>query len=82
MLQLKYIIHNIAGYPEPVIFGPGYQHDMMARLIGVKDNVVSAGFLQITTKGVRCYGESLSLGVSSRPIEDSELINAQGGDNI
>lgn len=81
-LHLKYIIHNIAGYEEPVIFGEAYQHVMMAKLLGISDNVVSAGFVQITNKGAQCYGESITLKVASRPEEDTTLVNRMAGDNV
>ncbi len=80
--HLKYIVHNIAGYEEPVIFGNGYQHVMMAQLMGIQDNIVSAGFLQIGATGAKCYGESMTLKVASRPKEDSALINRMAGDNV
>lgn len=83
MEQLKYIVINSAGWPEVIIFTNSIEHRLMMTRMGCsKDQVLSAGFLQITTEGARCYGSSTSLGIASNPETDNALINRMGGDNV
>jgi hypothetical protein len=56
-----------------VIFDNYIDHSTMAEMLGAKrEDLVSAGFIKSSTEGVRCYGESISLGVRSRP-QDTEM---------
>lgn len=83
MNQLKYIIVNSGWGDEVYIFSNTIEHFRMMQRVGAsKDQVVSAGFLQTTTAGARCYGNSHSLGIGSRGDVDSKLINEQAGDNF
>lgn len=73
----KYIITN----EGPVMFSSAMVHADVAR--GIGRDVLGAGFAQFYVDGdqedddtisVRCYGESLSLGVKSRGEEDAAII--------
>lgn len=83
MEQLKYIIIDTKGWPEVIIFTNSIEHrQMMINMNASKEQVRSAGFLQLTTAGARCYGSSTSLGIGSDPAVDNALINRMGGDNV
>ena len=66
-MRVKYII----GPYGPIIFDECYSHVDMAR--GMR--ITSAGFCFLEDGKFRCYGKSLSLGIESRPEEDSEFLN-------
>ena len=82
MREMKYIVtRNKEGKEEIFVFPKSVNHDCMAEVLGFIKNKtygnwergfrkpVSAGF----TDGKTCYGESLSLGIESRP-QDTELL--------
>ena len=82
MREMKYIVtRNKEGKAEIFVFPKSVNHDCMAEVLGFIKNKtygnwergfrkpVSAGF----TDGKTCYGESLSLGIESRP-QDTELL--------
>ncbi|MBT4130952.1 MAG: hypothetical protein HOD58_06255 [Gammaproteobacteria bacterium] len=84
--EMKYICTiNSEGKEEIFTFPATINHDAMAESIsGIKNHThgdwervlrdpVSAGFVDADSK---CYGESESLGIESRP-EDSALLAAQ-----
>jgi hypothetical protein len=72
-MALKYIISEYT----PIIFNETLNHSDVARCLHSK--ILSAGFVQIQVnmlKGlfsVSAYGESISLGIGSRP-EDSKIL--------
>ena len=72
---MKYIVfEDNINPPTPVIFPTWLNHSIVARLLEVKDEVTSAGFLTIFESGeVDCYGTSTSLKKSAKR-EDSDLI--------
>lgn len=78
-MHMKYIV--VDGM-DVFIFTEFWTHQNFAfnMNINIKD-ITSAGFFQITSKGARCYGESVSLGKKSDP-KDSELVNKLAGDNV
>jgi hypothetical protein len=76
---MKYLVHDKNGVEEPFIFPETIEHVEMADLLGVENNVVSAGFFTITDRGASCYGSSMTLMVSARRIEDRDLINRLAG---
>lgn len=91
MMDWKYVViecidEHDAIYEYPIIFPKEIvQFDMSKAILGITDlkenyiaKIVSAGFLNMTPEGVFCYGESESLGVSSREEIDSELIENMG----
>ncbi len=73
MNKMKYIIVDNGMYAAPIIFDGATDHSAMAAAVHGK--VVSAGFIRFTPKGLECYGDSFSLGIASRPEEDTEMIN-------
>jgi hypothetical protein len=64
---MKYIITK---GNQIVIFSSGFSHKEIANKI--PDQVVSAGFINIGGNKIECYGESISLGIKSRP-EDTDI---------
>ena len=76
MGQMKYIIVDNGQWDAPVIFDESTQHFTMAA--NTPGTVIAAGFVRFTTDGLECYGQSISLGIKSRP-EDTKLINKMIG---
>ena len=82
MKEFKYVVLKVEDEPEKIfIFDRSIDHDRFAEVqsyIKVGGHVwsrefravISAGF----TDGQSCYGTSESLGVSSRPVEDTALL--------
>lgn len=71
MSELKYIRFEDIGF---VIFEPGVEHDVMAKLVGAKP--VSAGFATFPdTNGnpALCSGKSVSLKLASSPADTAKL---------
>lgn len=70
-MRLKYIIYD---YNTVAIFNDLISHDRMCPL---NVSPISAGFVNISVDNndlrVDCYGQSYSLGISSRP-EDSGIV--------
>lgn len=77
-MRFKYVQHSIAGF----ILWPAdtdLYHAHIARIANkeTQGSVLSAGFCTFAG-GVKCFGKSESLGISSRP-EDSALLARQLG---
>jgi hypothetical protein len=70
----KYIVVDNAGLKSMVIFGPEWQHDVVAKSLGRK--VLSAGFIDIESDAVLAFGESVSLDIKSNPTIDTPLAAA------
>ena len=68
---MKYIINEDN---EIKIFSDTITHKTMA-ISGKK--IVGAGFIMVVGNRVSCFGESISLGVASRPEKDGKIINSQ-----
>lgn len=81
MNKIKYIILDNDLYgPRPYIFSDQDQHNVVAsKLKGATDEIVGAGFVTFTDKGVHCWGESVSLDIASRHELDSKIINRAFG---
>ena len=76
-MRRKYVI--LKDYESPILFPEIISHDEITS----RDSVLSAGFFSVSADsnsicGIRvdCYGESISLRVKSRPIEDSAKVKA------
>jgi len=67
-MDLKYIVVEGALCDEIIIFSNIILHADIAKKLGA--GVISAGFIK---KDWTCYGESVSLKLKSRPVEDTEL---------
>lgn len=75
--KAKYII---SGHKVPVVFSELQQHSTVARALFGNQEIVGAGFVHVTPSGkFKCFGESISLGVSSRGPEDSKILNSMLG---
>lgn len=77
-MRTKYIVGELtvpAGSVLGAVVFPEYvEHAHMAKVFEPgEDNLVSAGFFQVVEGQVEAYGESVSLGLSSRD-QDSVLI--------
>ena len=82
MKSAKYIIFDNNGLDLPVVFSPLVNHCDMAALISKP--VISAGLCRVITipdkvfdtkPAWECFGRSISLNKTARPIEDSEILN-------
>jgi hypothetical protein len=75
-LPWKYVIveHEDMGIPIPVLLPSVLEHKMAARA-GRQGKAISAGFCAIDTATgvISVWGESVSLGIKSRP-EDAEAL--------
>ena len=75
-MRLKYIIFGHQGEEVPVVFPA----DIMHKAMMIHDHLngrawpVSAGFCEMDSSGVLCFGESESLKLKSRPAEDAAII--------
>lgn len=74
MRKMKYIVVDDGLSDNPYIFPDHIQHFYMLSVVGGK--IISAGFVRFTPEELECYGESLSLGIKSRPICDTQLIKS------
>jgi len=80
MNDTKYIVVKPSDYEIMIIFSALTTHATMANGY---NNVISAGFVSIRTEekdGITspigyCYGESSSLNLKSREVEDTVLLN-------
>ena len=62
--------------PQFVAFTGSTSHEDMARMMGwPRAEIVSAGFISLTSAGLYCHGESQSLGIASL-VSDSKLATA------
>lgn len=74
MKKMKYIVVDDGLSDCPYIFPPHLQHFYMLSCVG--GEIISAGFVMFTPEGLECYGESISLGIKSRPEVDTKLIKS------
>ena len=75
----KYVIVEVSGIEMAILFDPCISHDE----IGLRP-IVAAGFFEIYGKEadvdgvagveVGCFGESVTMGLKSRPQQDAEII--------
>ncbi len=79
MYEAKYIIVNGSG----IIFSAAIQHKDM---VGYNEKCEGAGFVRFAVEKdsygddiivAQCYGESISLGIESRPEKDSKILTRQ-----
>jgi hypothetical protein len=76
----KYVIIDTDLFAAPVVFSDLLQHaDVVRSLAGKTSSAISAGFCYIKVVDGEpryvCYGESISLGLKSRPEEDARILN-------
>ena len=74
----KYVIFDNSLYAVPVIFSEFMNHNEVAAAIQIHaygGKPISAGFCFIEDGKYKCYGESKSLRIKSRPEEDARILN-------
>lgn len=85
MGNMKYIVYLDGwGLPTPIVFPDSIQHRQMAvdimGPVGLQQDstgasrILGAGFIILTSDGLECFGNSVSLNVKARD-EDTVLIN-------
>ena len=73
MWKAKYIIHR---QYIPIVFPEIINHSDMARNMGWKrEDIIGAGFVFVVDGSYNCYGESVSLRVECRGVEDDKILN-------
>lgn len=73
-MSAKYVvIMSEHGCECVVAFSEMLSHSQIAR----KEDVISAGMISFGEDGVACYGRSVTLGIDSRPTEDTHLATKQ-----
>ena len=72
----KYIILKAGGLELPVVFSENMAHAAVARSLGNTADVVGAGFFTLNSvdEEAIAYGESFSLNVKARKVEDSKIL--------
>ena len=77
MFRTKYVIVN----GSAIVFSAAIQHKDM---VGYNEKCEGAGFVNFHYKEgdddhiyAKCYGKSISLGIESRPEEDSRIVTRQ-----
>jgi hypothetical protein len=79
MYEAKYVIVEGSG----IIFSAAIQHKDM---VGYNEKCEGAGFVRFVVEKdsygddiivAQCYGESISLGIKSRPEKDSKILTRQ-----
>lgn len=79
--KAKYIIVEVEELPYPVVFSELIKHSDMSKItiravFNGEGKVIGAGFVYVDERGrYVCYGESTSLDVKSRGVEDSDILN-------
>jgi hypothetical protein len=71
-MKLKYVIYEKNEIQFPVIFSPIEDHSDIAEKIDLK--LVSAGTVEFKDNKVRCSGDSFTLKLKSRFVEDEKII--------
>ncbi len=76
MRGMKYIVYETPTYTMFVTFPDVMDHSAMAIALNVEQSdLVSAGFVAMDIDGsLYCHGESHSLGLKSRGLEDFKLL--------
>lgn len=72
-MRSKYIVITQGKVELPIVFSELMQHIDVARSLGCR--VVGAGFCEIQDNQYVCYGESISLEIESRLLEDDVVLN-------
>lgn len=79
MLETKYVIVDGCA----IVFSAAIQHKDM---VGFNEKATGAGFVRFYAEKdewgedvivAKCYGKSISLGIESRPEEDSKIVTRQ-----
>mgnify|MGYP006436936721 CR=1 FL=1 len=82
MNGMKYIVYDNGMYSAPVIFPSSEDHADFSRRLGIKrEDIMSAGFVELGPDGLQAYGSSHSLGIRSDSERDTKLIKRMMGDD-
>ena len=76
VFKMKYIRHKKLGF---VLFEGSVGHDEVARSLGGREQVMSAGFVFAPGVVLKCLGHSSSLDLSSGPSDESDLVSRMAG---
>jgi hypothetical protein len=80
MNKMKYIVYDNGMYSAPVIFPDSEDHGEFAfRIVNKREDVLSAGFVEIVDGKARAFGRSTSLQLEADSERDSHLINRMLG---
>jgi hypothetical protein len=72
-MRMKYVVVDDGLNDLVIVFPEMMEHSRMQHLPGT---ILSAGFIAVVDGKWSCYGKSVSLGLESRPKEDSKLANS------
>ena len=79
--KMKYVVFVLSGHEHAIIIpnesGLTHASVYIQNDLGTQGEIVSAGFCHLNEDGPKCYGESVSLRVKSRPETDTALIKRQ-----
>lgn len=71
--KMKYVVVDTGLVDAIIVFPDVIQHNQFAMFPG---EILSAGFISMNSDGKwSCWGKSVSLGLNSRPEEDSAIAN-------
>lgn len=75
--KMKYIVYTGALADEIYLFPYWIQHNSFAFTMNfLPEDILSAGFIEKSCDGnLKCFGQSVSLGVKSNPEVDTRLLN-------
>lgn len=71
-MKMKYVVLDDGLNDNIIVFPETIQHSSFAMFSGT---ILSAGFISYTDGKWSCWGKSISLGLDSRPEEDSDIAN-------
>lgn len=74
MRHMKYIVWQIDGLPQQLLIFPAADNHSDHKPTHPGVRVLGAGAIQLIGGRMKCFGESLTLGVRSRP-EDTIIAN-------
>ena len=80
-MNAKYIVIEFSiAMPEAIlIFPEDIPHRDFANGLGHSRRIISAGFILLRNGEFICHDQSISLGIKSRPAQDSVLANMMFG---
>ena len=73
--EMKYIM---VGHNRPILFLDTWNHDDMARALGVIDKVTSAGFVMFSLNKIYCHKKSTTLDLKPAKNDADVIANALG----
>lgn len=86
--SMKYIVIREGWLETAIIFDEMINHyEMAQKVLGpivcdpkiLRQKIVGAGFVTLTSDGLMCYGRSVTMEITSRGEVDSDLLNKRLG---